>query len=122
MQWSIESLGEAQFLSPLRHGHSERFKNHNHRVLYDDMLPASQEAFTRGEVPLSFEIAGPREKIFCDPPKATAAIVTCGGLCPGENDIIRGILQELANYDGAQQGYAGRDGCGGSVPRVGQWP
>jgi 6-phosphofructokinase 1 len=122
MQWSIESLGEPQFLSPLRHGHSERFKNHNHRVLYDDMLPASQEAFTRGEVPLSFEIAGPREKIFFDPPKATAAIVTCGGLCPGQNDIIRGIVNELYNHYGTTRIYGIRYGYEGLVPRFGHVP
>jgi 6-phosphofructokinase 1 len=122
MQWSIESLGEAQYLSPLRHGHSERFKSESHRVLYDDRLPASQEAFGRGEIPLTFEIAGPREKIFFDPPKATAAIVTCGGLCPGVNDIIRGIVNELHNHYGTTRVYGIRFGYEGLVPRFGHVP
>jgi 6-phosphofructokinase 1 len=122
MLWSIESLGEAQYLSPLRHGHSERFKSESHRVLYDDRLPASQEVFGRGEIPLSFEIAGPREKIFFDPPKATAAIVTCGGLCPGQNDIIRGIVNELYNHYGTTRIYGIRYGYEGLVPRFGHVP
>jgi 6-phosphofructokinase 1 len=122
MLWSIESLGEAQYLSPLRHGHSERFKSESHRVLYDDRLPASQEVFGRGEIPLNFEIAGPREKIFFDPPKATAAIVTCGGLCPGVNDIIRGIVNELYNHYGTTRIYGIRYGYEGLVPRFGHVP
>jgi 6-phosphofructokinase 1 len=122
MLWSIESLGEAQYLSPLRHGHSERFKSESHRVLYEDRLPASQEVFGRGEIPLTFEIAGPREKIFFDPPKATAAIVTCGGLCPGVNDIIRGIVNELYNHYGTTRIYGMRYGYEGLVPRFGHVP
>src|SRR6201997_1115470 len=122
MLWSIESLGEAQYLSPLRHGHSERFKGESHRVLYDDRLPASQEVFGRGEIPLTFEIAGPREKIFFDPPKAAAAIVTGGGVCPGVNDIIRGIVNELYNHYGTTRVYGIRFGYEGLVPRFGHVP
>ena len=40
---------------------------------------------------ISFDPAGPREKIYFDPSKLKCAIVTCGGLCPGLNDIIRGV-------------------------------
>jgi hypothetical protein len=32
--------------------------------------------------------AGARETIFHDPRNTTAAIVTCGGLCPGLNDVV----------------------------------
>ncbi|TGL47558.1 ATP-dependent 6-phosphofructokinase [Leptospira wolffii] len=42
-----------------------------------------------------FEQAGPRQKIYFDPKEVTAGIVTCGGLCPGINDVIRGIVMEL---------------------------
>ena len=43
------------------------------------------------------ERAGPREKIFFDPSKVHAGIVTCGGLCPGLNDVIRAIVMCLWN-------------------------
>lgn len=43
----------------------------------------------------SFECAGPREKIFFDPAELVCGIVTCGGLCPGLNDVIRTITLTL---------------------------
>src|SRR5690606_11345967 len=43
----------------------------------------------------AFELAGPRDRIFFDPKKTRAAIVTCGGLCPGLNNVIRGLVFEL---------------------------
>lgn len=43
----------------------------------------------------AFEPAGPRRKIFFDPSKTRAGIVTCGGLCPGLNDVIRSLVLEL---------------------------
>ena len=46
-------------------------------------------------LPLSVELAGPRDKIFFNPSQTRAAIVTCGGLCPGINDVIRSITTAL---------------------------
>ncbi len=43
---------------------------------------------------LEFEAAGPRQKLYFDPTRAKCAIVTCGGLCPGINDVIRAIVME----------------------------
>ncbi len=43
---------------------------------------------------LDFETAGPHKKIYFDPFRAKAAIVTCGGLCPGLNDVIRALVME----------------------------
>jgi 6-phosphofructokinase 1 len=62
---------------------------------------------------LAFESAGPRERVYFDPPHSTAAIVTCGGLCPGLNNVIRSAYMELRhNYGvsrilGIRNGYAG---------------
>ncbi|KAG2319090.1 hypothetical protein Bca52824_012303 [Brassica carinata] len=42
--------------------------------------------------------AGPREKIYFRPEDVRAAIVTCGGLCPGLNDVIRHIVTTLEIY------------------------
>jgi 6-phosphofructokinase 1 len=62
-----------------------------------------------------FEKAGPREKIYFDPARTSAAIVTCGGLCPGLNNVIRSIFYELHHHYGVEnvwgirQGYAGLD-------------
>ena len=59
------------------------------------------------------ELAGPREKIFFNPGHVHAGIVTCGGLCPGLNDVIRAIVRCLWNrygvrrISGIQMGYKG---------------
>lgn len=42
--------------------------------------------------------AGAREKIYHDPRNTTAAIVTCGGLCPGLNDVVAGLVNKLTDY------------------------
>ena len=42
--------------------------------------------------------AGPRERIYFKPEKVKAAIVTCGGLCPGLNDVIRQLVLTLEEY------------------------
>lgn len=59
------------------------------------------------------EEAGPRRKIYFAPSHAHAAIVTCGGLCPGLNDVIRAITRTLWYFygveriSGIQYGYRG---------------
>lgn len=59
------------------------------------------------------EKAGPREVIYFDPSKVHAAIVTCGGLCPGLNNVIRAIVMSLwhtygvKNISGIRNGYRG---------------
>ncbi|MDL2306514.1 ATP-dependent 6-phosphofructokinase [Desulfovibrio sp. OttesenSCG-928-C06] len=58
-----------------------------------------EELHDKAAVPVTFEAAGPREHLFFDSSKAKCAIVTCGGLCPGLNDVIRAIVMEAThNY------------------------
>jgi 6-phosphofructokinase 1 len=80
---------------------------------------------TSPEVPhqeLLFERAGPRERVYFDPFYSTAAIVTCGGLCPGLNNVIRSIYLELTkNYGvrhvlGIRSGYLGLNPASGLAP------
>jgi 6-phosphofructokinase 1 len=62
-----------------------------------------------------FELAGPREQLFFDPPTTRAGIVTCGGLCPGLNNVIRSLFRELHDGYGMPEilgfrmGYRGLD-------------
>jgi len=70
---------------------------------------------------LWFEKAGPRSRLFFDPAQVTAAIVTCGGLCPGLNNVIRSAYRELSNYGvrrvlGIRYGYRGLDAASGLEP------
>ena len=66
-----------------------------------------------------FEKAGPREKLFFNPKSTTAAIVTCGGLCPGLNDIIRSIVLELHYAYGVRNIFGIRYGLQGLIARYG---
>ena len=43
----------------------------------------------------AFVRAGPREKTHFDPSKVVAAVITCGGLCPGLNNVIRELVHSL---------------------------
>ncbi len=90
----VKTLGTCRVDSPLALLLAARKRSiHNvdetDRVLFDDI---ASEAIAR-EVPTAelpgFEPAGPRKKIYFDPSKTRAGIVTCGGLCPGFNDVIR---------------------------------
>ena len=121
MDTAIKSLGPCEIISPLRHrggGVEVTFKTDAERVLFDHRM-------SPGEVPqpqLSFEVAGAREKIFFNPAKTTAGIVTCGGLCPGLNDMIRGIVTQLHLRYGVTKTYGFRYGYEGLIPQYGHTP
>ncbi len=91
----------------------KNFVSDSDRVLVDASEKYFMDCFEKGEAPLSFEKAGPREKIFFHPKKVKCAIVTAGGLCPGLNDVIRSIVLELYyiykvhNIIGIPFGYQG---------------
>ncbi|MEA2013519.1 MAG: ATP-dependent 6-phosphofructokinase [Verrucomicrobiota bacterium] len=70
----------------------------------------------------AFQQAGPREKIFYDPSWTRAAIVTCGGLCPGLNDVIKGIVNTLSQEYGVKNIFGIRYGYRGLIPSYGYEP
>ncbi len=96
---SIMTLGPAKIPSPIEaraeKGEPRCFVRDEERILVnayeDDVVRAAKS----GQKPLSFERAGPRSKIYFDPSKLRCAVVSCGGLCPGTNDIIRAIVLAL---------------------------
>ena len=73
------------------------------------------EAFTEPQ-PLSFEVAGPRRRLYFDPSKTKCAIVTCGGLCPGINDVIRAIVMTAHTAYGVPSVLGIRYGLQGFIP------
>lgn len=114
----IRSLGERKIESPLEPffrecGTDHAFYNDDNRVLVDHFLEGVQHRFDNGVGLPCFEVAGPRRKIYFDPASTTCAIVTCGGICPGLNDVIRSIvLQAYYRYGvrrilGIPYGYEG---------------
>lgn len=90
----------------------------------DDGRMALAPRFKAGEAPspLALEQAGPRQQIFFDPAKVKAAIVTCGGLCPGINNVIRTAVFELMHNYGVPRVLGIRYGYEGLNPAVGRPP
>lgn len=66
-----------------------------------------------------FEKAGLRSKIYFDPAKTRAAIVTCGGLCPGINDVIRSLVMQLHHTYNVKSILGIRYGLEGFIPKYG---
>lgn len=120
---TIPSLGEPKVDSPIAVKASGDldgyFVSEDYRVLIDIRQDEVSRLFQAGRSPVSFELAGPRRKIYFDPSKLRAAIVTCGGLCPGLNDIIRSIVLELHYSYGVRRVYGIRYGLQGFIPSYG---
>ena len=116
LNFNIESLGERTIPSPVL---TSKFTPDNRRVLFNIGLDNYNAFTTTDGHPLSLEVAGPREKIFFDPITAKAAIVTCGGLCPGINDVIRAIVMGLYHRYGVRNIIGIRYGFQGLIPKYG---
>jgi 6-phosphofructokinase 1 len=87
--FEIDSLGECTIPSPLR---KDNFIDPSKQVLFRGDIDELRAQLAADIDPPAFEIAGPRERIFFDPAEMRCGIVTCGGLCPGLNDVIRSIV------------------------------
>ena len=109
---TIETLGDATIDSPLMPG-GHHFVDDEEKILvysHSDALKGIQDA---AHNPPMFERAGPRRKIFFDPKKLNCGIVTCGGLCPGLNDVIRTITLSLIWHYGVHHIFGFRYGYAG---------
>ncbi len=104
---NITLLGPARFASPIRHSVSDEAHIPLQIVRTPGVTPSEE---------LLFEMAGPREKLFFDPKATRAGIVTCGGLCPGMNTVIRSAFLELHHTYGVKQVLGFRDGYHGLDP------
>ena len=116
---TIARLGECHVPSPMS---GVRFTRDDERVLYhasfEDMKPWLDE----GEDPPAMEVAGPRERLFFDPKRLACGIVTCGGICPGLNDVIRALVLSLHHHYGVRKVYGFRFGYEGLVRQYGHEP
>ena len=98
--FKVKVLGKGTIKSPLKpslhpNGLSFGFIENNDRVLLDASLDHFKQCKETGETPISFEKAGPYKHLYFDPDKTKVAIVTCGGLCPGLNNVIRSVVNQL---------------------------
>ncbi len=115
-RFAIESVGEPTLPSPIERSQESHYVRDDERLALNPHLSSIREAAAKKEDPEGFELAGPRARIFFNPPKARAAIVTCGGLCPGINAVIRSLVLQLwYRYNcrdilGIRYGFAGLSG------------
>jgi 6-phosphofructokinase 1 len=106
----IQKLGQCSIRSPMPDIH---FSEDHERVLLHSDPTDVHQFFRAGKTPPSFEIAGPRAKIFFDPKGLKCGIVTCGGICPGVNDVIRAIVLSLFHHYGIDKVHGFRFGYAG---------
>src|SRR5665811_588698 len=114
----VQVLGNRLVKSPLKPSmdtddQAFGFIENGDRVLYNASLEHFKHCLETGETPLSFEKAGPHKHLYFEAAKTKVAIVTCGGLCPGLNNVIRSLVNQLyKRYNvkdiiGIQYGFEG---------------
>ena len=114
---AVTTLGARRVQSPLV-GRREHFVPDAARVLVGNTLGALEPYLASGEPPPAFEAAGPRRELFFSPDGLRCGVVTCGGLCPGLNDVIRSLVLTLhysygvTEIDGFRYGFEGLSKAG----------
>ena len=112
--FKVETLGPCHIDTPMA---GVQFTEDHETILlhadFGDMEPYLKQGLT----PPVFESAGPRRKIYHDPSKLKCGIVTCGGICPGLNDVIRAVVLSLIHHYGVQNIFGFRYGYEGLSSR-----
>jgi len=116
---TVSRLGECRIPSPMSH---VQFVGDDKRVLYHSDCSVIEAILKEDESPPCFEMAGPRERIYYDPSKVKCGIVTCGGLCPGFNDVIRAVVLSLFHHYGVKTVFGFRYGFEGLSYKYGHTP
>ena len=98
--FSIPVLGTARVSSPISFSHKKgegeaHFVSDEQCIFYDISVKPGDPIPSAYKKEQLLEIAGPRQKIYFDPKHVHAGIVTCGGLCPGLNDVIHAVVMAL---------------------------
>jgi 6-phosphofructokinase 1 len=105
-RFRIEALGPCTLPNPLSEKQYLKFRDDQEKIALDPI-------YTRTQPDDLLELAGPRETIYFRPGKTRVGIVTCGGLCPGLNAVIRGLVMQLWHVYGCKEivglryGFAG---------------
>jgi len=120
LDFTVEKLGDCRIPSPIKlskssHDFMADYVSDDECVLFDIVATADRlkREFRPNEV---LQRAGPREKIYFNPSKVHAGVVTCGGLCPGLNDVIRAIVMCLWYHYGVRRISGIRFGLRGLLP------
>lgn len=126
LDFSVPRLGTPRILSPVGLSGADscgpvRYVSDSQRVAYDIQIDIDEPEALGGQRMAQLgwlERAGPREHIYFDPSKVHAGIVTCGGLCPGLNNVIRSIVMTLWYHYGVRRISGIRYGYRGLLPEL----
>ena len=123
----VDCLGEPIIPSPLGLNTNvgdgtANYVQDSQTVLYQVDRDSVQAMVREGVEPPAFQKAGPRPKIYFDGAAVRAAVVTCGGLCPGINNVIRTLVMELHYRYGVRSILGIRYGYRGFIPKLGYEP
>ncbi len=114
LDFKITKLGRCTVQSPYQ---DVAFVNDDEKIIFSPFLKDLHKCRQKKEVLPAMEVAGPRKTIYFDPSKVRAGIVTCGGLCPGINSVIRGLAMDLWYQYGVRNIFGFRYGFEGLIPR-----
>jgi len=116
----IKNLGDCNYKSPIPLSFKDsslfaNFVKNEERVLFDlDLENIQKHSGELDKLP-SFELAGPRKLLHFEPGKISCGIVTCGGLCPGINNVVRGIVNAMYYWYKCDKFYGFKYGYRGMV-------
>lgn len=106
----IDALGQGTYETPIQ---QQVFIDEDDRISFSSQVKNIQSQIKNCKTFPSFEKAGPRQKLFHAPKQSRAAVITCGGLCPGLNNVIKGVVNVLEkeyginHIIGIRYGYKG---------------
>ncbi|NLD94386.1 MAG: ATP-dependent 6-phosphofructokinase [Fibrobacter sp.] len=119
VDFTIQNLGVASIRTPIILSNKVKdyvagYVSDNDMIINDvTRVPGTNQVYTKKNL---LEKAGPRDMIYFDPVKVHAAIVTCGGLCPGLNNVIRSVVMSLWHVYGVRVISGIRNGYRGFLP------
>ncbi|RCK79535.1 MAG: 6-phosphofructokinase [Candidatus Ozemobacter sibiricus] len=117
--FSIASLGPCTIDSPVK---GRDFVEDDDQITFASQVKNILRLQQSGQPFPAFQKAGPRARIFHDPAWSHAALLTCGGLCPGLNNVIKGVVNVLWHEYGVRTIYGVKYGYQGLVARYGHAP
>ncbi|MFO7810610.1 MAG: 6-phosphofructokinase, partial [Candidatus Delongbacteria bacterium] len=123
----VKELGRTTYRSPIPLSYRDddfvaNFVKDGEKVIFDPATSFVKDHLDNFKDIPAFEVAGPRKYLHFEPGNISCGIVTCGGLCPGINNVIRGVVNELYYWYKCKKIYGFRYGFKGMVKESGVEP